>query len=470
MSVFPVMTCSWLDHKVKFAVVVTMCFTSLATVFVFQSKSTFISLQHHIMELPTECAPVLVDTSKLVSSRSVPASLSDWGTVMVQRRLHLLQACRALSLQRKPLTKMEALYAQKLQLVYCPIPKVGCSFWKRVFATMALSLDVSPLELSSLDIHKSVHTLSLNQQPARHYQTALLSSIKFMFTRDPYRRAFSGYCDKLFVFSFETMPIAETIRGSNGRPSSFNGTLDPVTRDWLLNRLNVTFAESLQYSLGFYTHGHDKVDVHFTPSSQICKPCGVHFDFIGKMETFNNDTEFILKFLNQSQILERMGDIEGNNEISIVSDVCKRTFLALKKFGITDEIVLDSVLKRVWKLFKIRGFLNEYQDYPVRSLREYTQLTAQRFTQLSLHALKHSGIREVRKKQRDEYLVRAFRSVPLKILRNFRSAVTHDCVIFDYDCSPPEVFADRKNNGDEEDNVFSNDKYVGYKSVDYEYS
>ena len=107
-------------------------------------------------------------------------------------------------------------------LVYCPIEKVGSSFWKRVFSLLKLHSKVNwrqqdssikVFNMSGVVIHRKgkLDKLEASRSLSPQSYELLRSSRTFLFVRDPYERLFSGYIDKLFTPTFETGAMAKNV-------------------------------------------------------------------------------------------------------------------------------------------------------------------------------------------------------------------------------------------------------------------
>ena len=149
-----------------------------------------------------------------------------------------------------------------------------------------------------------------------------------------------------------------------------------------------------------------------------------------------------------------MGDVDSNHEQKVVEDIVKRTF-----GGLHDCEFKDLVLRRVWSLLKIRGYLSDKSPYPLPNRKDSCDVSSSKFVELAMKALSEADDRQARKAQRHKYMLQAYRSVPLSVLKEYRDFVQTDCDLFGYDCSPDELFLGRRD-GDEEGNIFSYFKYM----------
>lgn len=55
-----------------------------------------------------------------------------------------------------------------------------------------------------------------------------------------------------------------------------------------------TFKEFLQFVVQHYKSG-GRFDEHWSPIYQFCTPCSINYTLIAKMETFERDSEYIIR-------------------------------------------------------------------------------------------------------------------------------------------------------------------------------
>ncbi|XP_070557428.1 carbohydrate sulfotransferase 9-like [Ptychodera flava] len=121
-----------------------------------------------------------------------------------EKRKHVLQKlCHAIG--RKNSGRGIILYHDQYKLLYCSVPKVACTSWRRVW------LVLMGLEKSTNGIHHSVvhgkyggFYPSLNKLNNREKAKRTESYLKFMFVRHPFGRLLSAYRNKFEVFEQRT--------------------------------------------------------------------------------------------------------------------------------------------------------------------------------------------------------------------------------------------------------------------------
>jgi hypothetical protein len=120
---------------------------------------------------------------------------------------------------------------------------------------------------------------------------------KIIFVRDPLERLVSAYQDKFANGNssgtvYQTGIGTEIIRKYRNRPTELS----------LKNGHDVTFTEFVSYVIDEWKDGRRQLDVHWRPVIDLCLPCSMEYDMVGKFETLHRDVDFLLQRLNESNI------------------------------------------------------------------------------------------------------------------------------------------------------------------------
>lgn len=172
----------------------------------------------------------------------------------------------------------------RYKLLYCEVPKAGCSNWKRVLMVL------SGKAFCTRDIpHDTVHDANSLRQLESYNRTGvarrLRSYTKVLFVREPFERLVSAFRDKFespnaYYHSVFGRPII-----SKYRPNA--------TRAALRTGAGVTFREFVHYLLD--VQRPVRMDIHWEPVSQLCSPCVFAYDFIGRFESLQEEAAFLLQ-------------------------------------------------------------------------------------------------------------------------------------------------------------------------------
>ncbi|XP_057305779.1 carbohydrate sulfotransferase 13-like [Hydractinia symbiolongicarpus] len=203
------------------------------------------------------------------------------------RRQHLLRShCRVNRGFKRPEAR-QMLASDRYSLLYCSVPKVACTNWKRMF----LVFEGKMKDMFSIKNKDKIHTLRYKTfSGMRNYEKEWRKNIyfSFMFVRHPFERLFSAYRNK---FQNPTNPHYQRVIGS----TILRLFRKNLTRMQYIQGKGVTFREFLQYILHiFRRRGSQGFDEHWQIMMNICSPCTMKYNFIGKMETLMDDAEYIL--------------------------------------------------------------------------------------------------------------------------------------------------------------------------------
>ncbi|RUS83460.1 hypothetical protein EGW08_008776, partial [Elysia chlorotica] len=168
-------------------------------------------------------------------------------------------------------------------VVYCHVPKAGCTFWKRVF-NFVNNKSSSIFSTSRYQVHFN-NTVSEPYNPSTHrlerYPTRILVA------RDPLDRVLSSYLDKLYLPDFWHSLGMRISRQARRREDS----AEQVTCGKY-----VTFSEFVSASFG-------EPEVHWDPVHSVCNPCRFRPTHVSLMPTFSSDAKAILSDMGHKHVL-----------------------------------------------------------------------------------------------------------------------------------------------------------------------
>ena len=186
------------------------------------------------------------------------------------------------------------LYDDSKRIIFCYVPKSGCSNWKRMFAVLSGTVKADDTERPSKQILQSVNKLeylSEMEQTARlkHY-------FKFSFVRNPLERIVSGYRNKIAV----PINYANRNRWPDRILFQILKTFEkPKYKEW--SKTNFTSADFYPSFEGFiqYLTGAklSSLNEHFRPFMELCQPCSINYNFVGNFYNLPDEAYRITAFL-----------------------------------------------------------------------------------------------------------------------------------------------------------------------------
>ncbi|XP_053377344.1 carbohydrate sulfotransferase 11-like [Mercenaria mercenaria] len=248
-----------------------------------------------------------------------------------------------LSPPNQPLYQHEDLkhliYNKDHQVLYCYLPKVANTNFRRVF--LGLQGIVPKPEVPSISGYEIYFKYDktfkhLNSLKPLEQSQLLRQYKKFLVVRNPLERLLSGYRNKFFH------PNERHKAEYHDKVTAFYGLHPHLRRrnnvrvDF--NSKEMTFEEFLLYFTDVY-EVNEYLNEHFVPSNQLCNPCNVKYDYIGKYESLNNDVKYIFERLNIDI------DFPGRNDnYSSVS-----TSTLVEEFY---KPIPDWLLQKTWEIMK----------------------------------------------------------------------------------------------------------------------
>ncbi|XP_029939517.1 carbohydrate sulfotransferase 14 [Salarias fasciatus] len=180
-------------------------------------------------------------------------------------------------LQRK-IVLQHVLVNDEHRFLYCYVPKVACSNWKRLMKMLSGALKFNDFR-SKLDHHHDLVFLSSLKPDEIRYR--LKHYFKFMFVRDPMERLLSAYRNKFGEIESYQKSYGVKIIKRYRKVDSAKGD-------------DVTFTEFIKYLVD---ENEERMNEHWMPIYTLCQPCAVTYDFIGSYEHLERDSEYVLQHI-----------------------------------------------------------------------------------------------------------------------------------------------------------------------------
>ncbi|XP_068613700.1 carbohydrate sulfotransferase 8-like [Brachionichthys hirsutus] len=231
-------------------------------------------------------------TSSPSSSSSVSSSSTAIGSfypsIFEARRQLMKEICaKYKSSISRTVTRhhVKHLYVEdKYKLLYCQVPKAGCSNWKRTLMVLAGQAP-NAQSIKHDTVHYGHHLKTLDSFGRQGIMHRLKTYTKVIFVREPLERMVSAYRDKFenpnnYYHSLFGKPIISKYRANPSRAALKTGS-------------GVTFKEFVQYLLD--VHRPVGMDIHWEQVNQLCNPCLIDYDFIGKFENMEEESNFVLR-------------------------------------------------------------------------------------------------------------------------------------------------------------------------------
>ena len=240
-------------------------------------------------------------------------------------------------------TRTEMYVDDRLNYIYCLISKVSCTSWKRVTLMLTGRMRVNrTADLSKGLVHYNKFSDRfldrLQMYTPKEIAHRMKNYFKFMFVRHPFERIVSAYRDKFVRKNVYQKYI--------GRYIVRNYRRNPTAKA-VVEGTDVTFEEFVRYLLDPKTRSKRPFDRHWLSFHETCHPCYMHYDFIGKFETLQEDAAYVIKRLG--------GGVEFPDEDPDNKWKGSSEYVAVIKNNISAESYL-----KLKELYALDYFLFEY--------------------------------------------------------------------------------------------------------------
>ena len=187
------------------------------------------------------------------------------------------------------------LYDDHYRIIYCFVPKTGCTNMKQAFAIMNGLIRKEELQNINPDhpLLFRIHRLIDLSDEQRRYR--LKNYYKFVIVRNPMERLVSAYKNKL---------------DSDNTVNFFKALQMDIIRNYRKKRKYVksgsrlktvwhpTFMEFIDYMV---ETPYEDMDDHFLQVTEICQPCSIRYDFYANFNLLSYDIGSMFHLLNIPQ-------------------------------------------------------------------------------------------------------------------------------------------------------------------------
>ena len=200
------------------------------------------------------------------------------------------------------------------KVLFCFLPKVGCTNLKLVFYVnqglvprIELSKPRDEVEQTWLEI--AIQENSFQSLNSTEKKRDLATYFKFVMMRNPLERLASAFRSKIERYALSGTRNHQP-HYNWARKEIYRQTHPLKYRDWIRtggsNPVNITFSDFIDYWL--HPRLIDfKYDDHFMSMLHICQLCVTKFDFYGNFRHFDRDAEVLIQMVGASSSDLRQG-------------------------------------------------------------------------------------------------------------------------------------------------------------------
>ncbi|XP_037709586.1 carbohydrate sulfotransferase 13 [Drosophila subpulchrella] len=221
-------------------------------------------------------------------------------TINIQRQEYMQRQCELLGDHAQTLEDLSELQMDHMivdrehKLLYCYVPKVACTNWKRVLMMLTDKWHngTDPLQIPGSLAHSvGMFTKLYDLSEAEQQQVLSEEYTRFILVRHPFERLLSAYRNKLEGDS----PSARYFQSRVGR--QIVKELRPgASNDSLEHGDDVSFGEFIQYLVTPELSRANQSDYneHWEVIAKLCNPCVMKYNVVGKYDTLLDDSALAL--------------------------------------------------------------------------------------------------------------------------------------------------------------------------------
>jgi hypothetical protein len=279
---------------------------------------------------------------------------------------------------------------------------------------------IKPEVLSTLD-REELH-FRLQDSIISYDYIPEVTDLMIMITRDPWKRLYSAYIDKIYRGQSNFVPLHKEMTSGSGISECY--TIP-------------TFQEFLDYIVRISAEGRE-LDMHWQPVSDMCKVCSNKYRYIVKQEAFVKESAYILE-----NILQQSPDIKHALISLLTEKFAKNSLLQLGRQFVSEMSAshcqnFKDKIKRLWVSFQSQGLISDKIKFDIGL---FENLSEQNGTEiLNIFMTRGTSLElsnNERTLQRHKHLVNAYTNIRRQTLVNIQDVYHNDFLLFEYKKTPP---------------------------------
>ena len=245
------------------------------------------------------------------------------------------------------------------QIAFCSVPKSSSTTWMNAFGSMnhikAIKGESTYHKVASPNI--SIHATT-------YYEMKLLNELpqfKFIFVRHPFERLGSQF--QIYYQTYHPNKIQKNWKERSlflqkqlaDYETQYMNKLEKDTRNETLFQ---RFVDFVIHNVSTTKDSGVITKTHFWPYTDLCRVCLVSYDFIGHLETFDDDIEKLSDRFPENQVLQEMRNAKRLN----CKSNCEGNDLGSKYASDYKQLKKETIV-RLYKIYR-KDFEFGGYDYP----------------------------------------------------------------------------------------------------------
>ncbi|XP_060064035.1 carbohydrate sulfotransferase 13-like [Ylistrum balloti] len=348
-----------------------------------------------------------------------------------ERKKHLTERCNSPQVSsyltaNRPVTKA-FFYSSEAKLVVCKVPKIGSTFWARIFNALEGEISVrKAFLLDRYEVHDGKYEIGFVFSKEAKKRGSKIGVV----SRNPYSRLFSAYIDKIYLLSDLNQKFGRRLK--KGLEDAGDGKCG----------FSVTFQDFLETLLNS-AHDGGQFDDHYAPVTRLCNPCHLNIDYVIKQETMSSDAEFVLDIVKKERNISHIEDIKmliRHMDMRQELRQLIKTILKDRKKFIVECPEISSLMQKVWTVLQFQGIIHYDSEYPIQTFRDIKKSKSyeNEIITIIMREIERKPVSLTQRKyQRQDAVMHAFRGVTEYNIGRIKMLYKLDFLLFGYDLEPP---------------------------------
>ena len=239
------------------------------------------------------------------------------------------------------------------QIAFCHVPKSSSTTWMNAFGSM---------NNISTDTYRKVASPNISIHATTYYDMKILNELpqfKFIFVRHPFERLGSQF--QIYYYTnysnqkkWKERPLTLQKQLADYEMQHLNKLEKDTQNETLFQR----FVDFVIHNVSTTKDTGVITKTHFWPYTDLCKVCLVSYDFIGHLETFEDDIEKLSDRFPENQVLQEMN---ASKRLNCKSN-CEGNALGSKYASDYKQLKKETIV-RLYQIYKNDFEFGGY-DYP----------------------------------------------------------------------------------------------------------
>ena len=245
------------------------------------------------------------------------------------------------------------------QIAFCHVPKSSSTTWMNAFGSM------NHIKVGTVATYHKVASPNISIHATTYYDMKLLNKLpqfKFIFVRHPFERLGSHfhmlYYQIYYPNKIQKKWKEHLLRVQQKLVDYEIRHMNKLEKDTKNETLFQRFVDLVIHQVSTTKDTDPILQTHIWPYTILCRACLVSYDFIGHVETFDDDIQKIADRFPENQVLQEM---RHSKRLNCRSN-CQLNDLSSKYEGDYKQLKQETIV-RLYKIYKNDFEFGGY-DYP----------------------------------------------------------------------------------------------------------